>query len=89
MRVDIERNANRRVTKPFADNLRVNTIAQELRGMGVAEVMKAEVRNVCTLDGRLPRLTDTQRSLSGGIREDERGINPAYPGVLLHERKSL
>src|SRR5262245_58069322 len=43
----------------------------------VAQVVEAEVSDVCPLDGILPRLTDAYRSLAGSVREDKHGINTA------------
>jgi hypothetical protein len=48
--VDAKRHGHIRMTEHFGDNLWVDTVAQQERGSGMAQVVKANARQLSTLE---------------------------------------
>ena len=71
MTVRVEREADRRMTEPFAHHLRVDAGSEKMRRVRVAKVVQADPRDARRLDQPVERLADAVRShrLADLVRE--------------------
>ena len=72
MAVEIERYSDLAVPEPFAGDLGVNAVGEQMGGMGMSQIVKPQVGKPRLADRARPMLRDVDRLHYGavGVRDD-------------------
>src|SRR5262249_50412338 len=79
----------RLMSQNFCNFYQAGTIHRQIRGKVVARIMEVEVYKPSTLDSILKGISDTERALACGIREDQCGIEASYLGMLCKDLQGV
>ena len=77
------------VSKYFCNFYQAGTMHRQIRGKVVARIMEVEVYKSSTLNSILKGITDVQGSIAYCIREDKRGIEASYLGMLCEDLQGV